>query len=83
MSHKIGDKVIFIKRSYKEYAWELNDFDEFEITDKAFDKMGIDTYYGVKDKNGNYSSWYLETDFKTVKELRKLKLQKIKANYGN
>lgn len=83
MKYKIGDKVIFIKKSNKEDAWPLNDYEEYKITNRAFDNMGIDTFYGVKNKNGQESTWYLEMDFITIKELRKIKLKKIKINYGN
>ncbi len=47
MKYKIGDKVIFFKKSYKEDAWPLIDFEKYEISNRAFDNMGIDTYYGV------------------------------------
>ena len=77
MKFKINDKVFFFKRSYKEYAWELNENEEYTITNVSFDRMGIDTYYGVKHKNGTESTWYLERDFITTKEYRKLKLMKI------
>lgn len=87
MSHfkyKIGTKVIFIKKSYKEDAWPLTDYDEYEIVNLAFDNKAIDKYYAVKNKNGQESTWYLEQDFTTKKELRQKKLLKIKNyNYGN
>jgi hypothetical protein len=77
MKYKIGDKVIFLKKSYKEDAWPLIDFEKYEISNRAFDKMGIDTYYGVINKDGRSSTWYLEEDFISLNEYRKLKIKKI------
>lgn len=81
MKFKINDKVIFVKRSYKEYAWQLNENEEYTINNVAFDSMGIDTYYGVIHKNGTESTWYLDCDFISVKEYRKLKLKKINETH--
>ena len=77
MKYKIGDKVVFIKKSHKEYACPLNDYEEYIINNRAFDKMGIDMYYGVKHKNGTETTWYDENDFIGLKEYRKKKLEKI------
>lgn len=77
MKYRIGDKVIFIKKSYKEDAWKLNNFEEYTITDRAFDNMGIDTFYGVCHKDGTSSTWYLEEDFISLKEYRKFKIKKL------
>jgi hypothetical protein len=76
MKYKIGDKVVFFKKSYKEDAWPLNDYEEYTINNRAFDKMGI-MYYGVKHKNGAETTWYDEKDFIGLKEYRKKKLEKI------
>lgn len=77
MKFRIGDNVIFIKRSYKEDAWPLNNYEKYTITNRAFDRMGIDTFYAVKDNNGKESTWYIEDDFLTLKEYRKLKIKKL------
>lgn len=77
MKYKIGDKVIFLKRSSKIDAWSLNNYEEYEIVNRAFDKTGINVYYGVKDRIGQESTWYIEEDFLSLKEARKIKLDKL------
>ena len=89
MKYKIGDKVIFIKKSLKEDSWKLNNYEEYIITEHSFNKHyhynyeAYTNYYGVKHINGSESSWYDEIDFTTIKEYRELKLKKIKRYYGN
>lgn len=74
---KIGDKVIFKHISNREYAWELNEGETYVIQNNALDNNGV-MYYGIKKENNEqYSSWYLEEDFYSLKKLRKEKLQKI------
>jgi hypothetical protein len=82
--YKIGDKVIFFKKTDKNDAWELKKFEEYKITcvsknlvaNKDYSIVGF--YYGVKHKNGSESTWYLENDLISITEYRKLKLNKIK-----
>ena len=77
MKYKIGDKVVFIKKpSSKEDAWPLIDYEEYIITVHAFKYTH---YYGVKHKNGSETTWYDEQDFIGLKEIRKLKLERINA----
>ena len=83
MKYKIGEKVIFLKKSYKNDSWKLNKYEEYVITEHSFNKYYTDDYnaythyYGVKQKNGSESTWYDEMDFIGLKEYRKLKLKKI------
>jgi len=89
MKYKIGDKVIFKSQACKEYAWTLNDYEEYEIINKAFsDEYSTNykpntTYYSVKDKKGTETSWFEAKDFISVKKYRRLKLKKIIKTYGN
>lgn len=86
MKYKIGNKVIFKSQPYKEYAWKLNDFEEYTISNRAFDInktfdiKSIKNYYEVADKNGNKTCWFEEDDFLTLREYRKLKIKKINKN---
>lgn len=81
MRHKfeIGQKVVFIKKSNKEYAWSLKKYNIYEIKDIASDFIDFSTekiyYYSVN--YDNKSSWYIENDFIDLKEYRKLKLKKL------
>ena len=83
MKYKIGEKVVFIKKSYKSDSWKLNNYEEYIITEHAFNKYYTDDYnaythyYGVRHKNGSETTWYDEMDFVSLKEYRKLKLKKI------
>jgi hypothetical protein len=83
LMYKIGDKVIFKAQSYKQYAWRLNDFEEYIIIKMAFsdetttDYIPNTMYYGVRDKNGVESTWFEYDDFITLKKYRKQKLRKI------
>lgn len=79
MKYKIGDKVIFLKRSSKIDAWPLNNYEEYEIVNRAFDNSGTNVFYGVEDRKGQGSTWYLEEDFLSLIEARKIKLDKIKC----
>jgi hypothetical protein len=77
---RIGDKVIY-RESYREqeYSWKLINNDEYIVTNRAFDKMGIDSFIEVRHRNGTETTWYYEDDFITLKEFRKEKLKKINA----
>lgn len=80
MKYKIGEEVVFIKKSSKIDAWPLNDYEKYIITDSSFRITGQNQepkFYGVKHKNGSESTWYDEIDFIKLKEYRKLKLEKI------
>lgn len=83
MKFDIGDRVIFIKKSDKEDSWKLNNFEEYVITGVSKNLVSrkdypiIGFYYGVKHKSGSETTWYLEDDFLTIKEYRKLKLKKL------
>lgn len=77
MKYRIGDKVMFLKRSEKIDAWPLNNYEEYEIVNRAFDDTGINVFYGVEDKKGQGSSWYIEEDLLSLKEARKIKLDKL------
>ena len=90
MKYKIGDKVIFIKKSSKEDAWPLKNYEEYIVSSKSYsgereepyhkkDYTPNTYYYGVKCKNGSESTWYDEIDFIGLKEYRKLKLERINA----
>lgn len=74
MKYKIGEKVVFIKKSSKEDSWSLNDYEEYIISNISYDTI---IWYGVKHKNGSETTWYREMDFIGLKEYRKLKLEKI------
>lgn len=76
MKYKIGDKVIFFKNSTKIDAWPLINYEEYEIINRAFNDFGT-AFYGVKDKKGQESTWYLEKDFLSLKEVRRLKINKL------
>lgn len=39
MKYNIGDNVIFIKKSYKEDAWKLNDYEQYTISNRVFDSL--------------------------------------------
>jgi hypothetical protein len=82
MKYKIGEKVVFLKKYHEEDAWPLIDYEEYQISDKSFDSMGIEIFYGVKHKNGTRTTWYNEMDFIGLKEYRKLKLKKINGEVG-
>ena len=86
MKYKIGDKVIFVT-SDKEYAWPLNNYEKYEITLSAQspDHNDKTVYYAVKNKKNIESTWYMEDNFITIQEYRKLKLNKLKnkKSYGN
>jgi len=62
--YKIGDRVIFKAQAYKQYAWRLNDFEEYTIINKALsnenstDYIPNTIYYVVKDNNGNETTWF-------------------------
>jgi len=83
MKYKIGENVIFIKKSSKEDYWKLNNYDVYTISCRSFNPYDTDTYngntnyYGVYNKNGE-STWYDESDFIGLKEYRKIKLEKLK-----
>lgn len=74
---KTGEKVIFKNISNREYAWKLNDGEAYIIVNKGLDNQGI-LFYGVENKNGVCTTWYLDEDFISIKKLRKQKLEKIK-----
>ena len=80
MQFKKGDKVFFIGDNSK-YAWKLNKYEEYEISDFAYDNdQFADFYYGVKHKDGTESTWYSENAFITIKQLRKEKLERLNEN---
>jgi hypothetical protein len=80
MKFHINDKVVFLKRSNKEDAWPLINYEEYTIINAAFETFESgNIFYGVKDKNDQESTWYHEDDFLTLKEHRKLKLKKLKS----
>jgi hypothetical protein len=84
MKFKIGDKVVFIQQSYKEYAWKLNEHETYTVSNLAFSTYEVENYIAVKNYKGQEeSTWYLEKDFMKIKELRKQKLTKIRKQYGN
>lgn len=77
MKFKIGDKVVFIHNTNIAYAWKLCDYSTYIISDYAIDNYST-IHYSVDNLNNNtYSSWYNEKDFVTLKEYRKLKLNKL------
>lgn len=83
MNYKIGDRVIFKAQIYKQYAWRLNDYEEYVIIKKALsdenttDYIPNTTYYGVRDNKGTETTWFEYDDFITLKKYRKQKLRKI------
>ena len=83
MKYKIGERVVFIKKSNKENAWDLNNYEIYTISDYAYNNISNNdyvvnkNYYGVWDKDGSESTWYDEIDFIGLKEYRKIKLEKI------
>ena len=56
MKYKIGDKVIYIKQSFEQYSWDLKKFEEYMVTNRAFDSKN--DYLAIKWKDGTESSWY-------------------------
>jgi len=76
MKYKPGDIVYFNNISDKTYAWNLHKHQCVEVSDHAIDTDGS-IFYGVK-TNNSYQSWYIECDLLSVKELRTIKLNKIK-----
>ena len=89
MEHKfeIGQKVIFIKKSNREYAWELEQYEQYKIEGRAKDVIANNienikqNYYSVI-RNGVMTSWFIEEDFIDLKEYRKLKLKNLN-NFHN
>lgn len=71
MKFKKGDKVIFIGQSNKRYAWELEKGKVYTVETKAADEF--ETYISVS-YGTTRSSWYIESDFVSLNEARKLKL---------
>ena len=90
MKYKIGEKVVFLKKSHKEDSWPLNIYEEYIITvhsysgDEEYNHHYTPriNYYGVKHKNNSETTWYDEIDFIGIKEYRKIKLKKINENRG-
>lgn len=85
---KKGDKVFFIGDNSK-YSWELNKYEEYEISTMSYRMEVIPHtngqlqevfYFGVKDKKGTETTWYDTDAFLTIKQLRKVKLEKLHEN---
>ena len=77
MKFRKGDKVFFIGDNSK-YSWKLNKYEEYEICGMSYkNDQFVEFYYGVKNKKGTETTWYEEEDFITIKQLRKLKLDKL------
>lgn len=84
MKYKIGDTVIFISKPDKYHSWELENYKKYTIVNRAFYKYDPDTYhYAVDNNNGTQTSWYDEEDFITLKEFRKIKLEKLNGKISN
>jgi len=79
MKFNVGDKVVFIHSTNTVYAWKLCKYYTYIILEKYFDNYNS-SYYVVKDSNGTESSWYNEKDFVSLKEYRKMKLNKLILN---
>jgi hypothetical protein len=82
---RIGDKVVY-RETYREkdYDWKLVNNDEYTVTNRAFDRMGLEEFISVKWKDQKTETcWYNVKDFIKTRKLRKLKLKKINKNYGN
>jgi len=79
MKFHTGDKVYYMPKTNREYAWELKLLDEYIITNHAFDMRTNDNtmYVGVRNKKGIETTWYDENDFLSIYEYRKYKLNKI------
>jgi hypothetical protein len=79
MKYKKGDKVVFVKNPHELYGWILINYQPYEIDKYWIDINGIigdknSVYYIV---NGDIYSWYHESNFISIKESRKLKLNKL------
>ena len=86
MKYNRGNKVVYVPRERMKdrYAWKLNEYETYEVVGSAFDKLGIEILYCLKDWKGTETSWYEENDLKSIKEIRNLKLKQLKnKNYGN
>lgn len=77
MKYQIGDTVIFITVPNMKYSWKLNDYDEYIINKIAYGSEPEQVVYGVKDKYNTETTWFTEDTFVTLKEYRKIKLNKI------
>jgi len=75
MKYKTGDIVYFYHTSGREYGWNISDFTKCEVSSHAFNYKG-DMFYSLK-YNEDESSWYLESDLLSEKEIRKYKLKKL------
>jgi len=82
---KKGQKVVFINKSKREYAWPLMEYKEYKIEGLATDFEDFSNkktyYYSVSYDANSWSSWYLEEDFIDLKKYRKLKLEKLNEKF--
>lgn len=77
---KIDQDVIFIKKSNRIDAWNLDQYELYKIDCHVITNK--QKYYSVIDKNGRKTSWFIEEDFINLKEYRKLKLNKLNNIYN-
>jgi len=82
MKFHVGDNVIFINNSKNIYGWNLKEYKTYKIYGYSYrysDNLS-DILYSVK-FGTTIQSWYLECDFMSIKEYRKLKIKMLNS-YG-
>ncbi len=84
---KVGDKVVYV---YKDIIVDGSVFGSSDITkNKVYDLISVDIGSTTSRENrvlikndSGINSWYYSERFKTIKEIRKLKLKKIEDVQG-
>jgi len=74
MKYHVGDNVVFINNSKNAYDWNITEYKIYKIYGYSIHKSQI--VYSVK-FGTTIQSWYSECDFMSLKEYRKLKIEKI------
>lgn len=78
MKFKTDEKVVFIGEN-DEGKWKLTKYETYVVVNHAFENLNpITMYCSVSNlKRTKESSWYDEEMFISLKEFRKLKLEKL------
>ena len=74
MKYHIGDKVVFVNNSKTIYEWTITEYKFYKIYGYSNHISGV--VYSVK-FGTTIQSWYRECDFMSLKEYRKLKIEKL------
>lgn len=74
MKYHVGDKVVFINNSKTIYEWTITEYKIYKIYGYSTHTSGV--VYSVK-FGSTIQSWYLECDFMSLIEYRKLKIEKL------